>query len=871
MWGGLALALTLGGSPHAQDATAAPALIERAWALAAEGRADEAEPLFARAEAMLVEANDLGRLGALRLDRGLRAFTARRVDDAERLWLDALDAYERQGDLAAQSRVLRNLCFLPRTDIDARLALATEAVSRAAASGAVDAEGAARHMRSDLLFGRGNLTAAWQELQEALRLLESLPPSTRLGNALTSAGRLYRMLGRAAEAVVIQQRAAALLERIGDLRGATQALDAATRAQFDRNDDRATAVAMATAALAMARRSGDPWWISACTGRLARALAAAGRAAEALVLLDAPGVDAAQDVWGFHNGRSTVLRALGRFTDALAELDAVVAAKSDLPMIDEVVLASNRSTLLRRLGRHDEAMSESRRALGLIDTMAGQLLPDDAAKRGFFDQMGSLFNSQIGMLGAMGRADDALVAAERARSRALLDLLVSRRIPVDVSGGVRLPQGDRARARLVSPPPSSSVGAPAPSVGLAPIASVRTLSSPTLDALLDEVRRNHQAIEPEVQSPGVAPAATMVEVRRVAAELGTTIVDFWVSDDVTWIWVVTPDGTTTLASSPYGHDRLSSLARAAMRPGRASRVALRALHDALIGPVRSRLPSTPGELVTVIPHGPLFRVSFAALLDARGRYLLEDYRLHYASSIGAMAATPRPRHVAGPALVVADPETSVVPPGAPSGTRLPRLPAAAIEARRLSTQLLPRPVQVLTARNATETRVRAALHDASLVHLATHGVVSDDAPWTSFLALRPDGSGPAADGRLTAAELYDLSLSADLVVLGACRTAVGPETGDGLTGLTRGFFAAGVPSVVASLWDVPDETTARLQPAFYRRWLRSGSPSEALRAAQLALLRDLRAGRVVAQTAAGPVVVPEHPTAWAGLVLVGRP
>ena len=81
----------------------------------------------------------------------------------------------------------------------------------------------------------------------------------------------------------------------------------------------------------------------------------------------------------------------------------------------------------------------------------------------------------------------------------------------------------------------------------------------------------------------------------------------------------------------------------------------------------------------------------------------------------------------------------------------------------------------------------------------------------------------------------------------------------------------GTASLVASLWDVADEPTNRLLPDFYKRWLAGESKSRALRAAQLRLLRDLRAGRVKINTAAGEVSVPEHPVFWAGFALFGEP
>ncbi len=90
---------------------------------------------------------------------------------------------------------------------------------------------------------------------------------------------------------------------------------------------------------------------------------------------------------------------------------------------------------------------------------------------------------------------------------------------------------------------------------------------------------------------------------------------------------------------------------------------------------------------------------------------------------------------------------------------------------------------------------------------------------------------------LWAHDLFDLRLSADLVVLSACRTALGKEVrGEGILGLTRGFFGAGAPRVVVSYWSVDDRATAELMIRFYRGMLQDGlRPAEALRRAQLSL------------------------------------
>lgn len=105
-----------------------------------------------------------------------------------------------------------------------------------------------------------------------------------------------------------------------------------------------------------------------------------------------------------------------------------------------------------------------------------------------------------------------------------------------------------------------------------------------------------------------------------------------------------------------------------------------------------------------------------------------------------------------------------------------------------------------------------------------------------------DKSGKPIDGFLRLHEIYNLDLDADLVVLSACRTALGKEVhGEGLIGLTRGFMYAGASRVVSSVWNVDDRASALLMSRFYTAMLSKGlSPASALREAQLSLLREPR-------------------------------
>jgi CHAT domain-containing protein len=146
----------------------------------------------------------------------------------------------------------------------------------------------------------------------------------------------------------------------------------------------------------------------------------------------------------------------------------------------------------------------------------------------------------------------------------------------------------------------------------------------------------------------------------------------------------------------------------------------------------------------------------------------------------------------------------------------------------------------------------------SILHFATHSQFDDVYPELSALALSAfDSMGRPVDGQLRAYEVSGLDLRADLVVLSACRTALGREVGgEGMVGLTQGFLHAGASRLIVSLWDVDDRSTSELMKRFYSGLLRKRlSPAQALRQAQVSLWKETRWH------------APYH---WAGFVLQGE-
>jgi CHAT domain-containing protein len=264
-------------------------------------------------------------------------------------------------------------------------------------------------------------------------------------------------------------------------------------------------------------------------------------------------------------------------------------------------------------------------------------------------------------------------------------------------------------------------------------------------------------------------------------------------------------------------------------------------------------------------------VPFAALPDANGRPLVETHEIVASPSASALAGLrrtagerPSPKRTLA---VLADPvfdrndervRSHAVAPGSRdptleramrsfdfAGGILPRLQFTRREARSIAALVPASSLRMeLDFAASRGTASDPDLDDYRIVHFATHGLLNDVRPELSGLVLSlVDRDGRDVPGLLTAPDVFNLKLSADLVVLSGCRTSLGKEVrGEGMVGLTRAFMYAGVPRVVASLWPVDDLATAELMKRFYDGMLGPLKlrPAAALRRAQAQMARDPR-------------------------------
>jgi CHAT domain-containing protein/Flp pilus assembly protein TadD len=287
---------------------------------------------------------------------------------------------------------------------------------------------------------------------------------------------------------------------------------------------------------------------------------------------------------------------------------------------------------------------------------------------------------------------------------------------------------------------------------------------------------------------------------------------------------------------------------------------LRRLHQLLIDPIADLLPKNVQEKVAFIPQASLFLVPFPALQDANGKYLVEKHTILTAPSIQVLDLTRKQREAQKTplkdVLIVGNPTMPFVAPkiGA-TPQQLAPLPGAEREAKAIGNLLNTKP---LIGNAATKAAVLERLPRARFVHLATHGIFDDIQGINSSIALAPDinqnkQTNNDGNGLLTAGEILDLKLNAELVVLSACDTGRGKITGDGVIGLSRALISAGVPSVLVSLWSVPDAPTSLLMTEFYKNLQKNPDKAQALRQAMLTTMKSS-----------------PNPVDWAAFTLIGE-
>lgn len=477
-----------------------------------------------------------------------------------------------------------------------------------------------------------------------------------------------------------------------------------------------------------------------------------------------------------------------------------------------------------RLGRKNAA-GHLNRAIRLVETMRSEI-PAEDLRISFFQDKLEAFDLLVTMglqRGDRRGARDAFQYTERARSRALMDLLEG-----SLTFDPQHQQLEQTLAQLASVRHESwrrSIGSTT--------ASDSALEQQLQNRVLKMMREGQRRGDKEQQE------TPSIEAIQLSLSPDQALIIYYIISNSVHAFVVDRLGLEAFPSiadetelRQRAHFFYFQIERARLNPQTASPEAciqhLKWFEERLVKPLAGKLRDK--KLLTIIPHRWLHGFPFHCLMDSEG-LLAERFGVTYAPAASVyLHCSSATASADGPLLM---------------GYADERAPWIRREIQEIRA-IFPK-ASSYAGQSATGQRLRLQSPDAGLIHIASHGRFRADQPFFSGLLL--------ADGWLTIPQIYQLRLKADLVTLSGCETGSHEISGgDELLGLTRGFLYAGASSMLVSLWRVADDSTAVFMKEFYSA-LASGLPK--WQCWQKALLHT---------RARHP-----HPYFWGPFLLLGKP
>ena len=671
----------------------------------------------------------------------------------------------------------------------------------------------------------GNYAKAIEYSQQQLAIAREIKNRQGEASALGNLGIAYLDLGNYAKAIEYTQETLAIAREIKDHQSEGNALGNLGIAYLSLGNY-AKAIEYSQQSLVIAREIKDRQGEGAELGNLGNAYLYLGDYAKAIEYWQQQLAIAREikDRDGEGNALGNLGIAYGYLGNYAKDTEyakqSLAIAREIKDRLGEGGALNNLGVAFLRAGNPTESEKMLVNAIQVWESMRQMLGSNDANKVSIFERQARTYRTLQQVRVAQNNPIAALEISERGRARAFVDLLTQ-----------RLSSGD-----------ASSVIATAPN-------------------------------QEQIREIAKAQNATLVQYSIIHEDFQNQGKQIVGRESALYIWVIQPTGEITFREvdlKPLGQKHKVSLANPVICTQESLGIRSRSstgltecptdlptLHQLLIDPIANLLPKDPNAHVIFIPQGYLFQVPFPALKDANGTYLIQKHTILTAPSIQVLALTRQQREKlaqkppnSSNALVLGNPTMpSVSPsPGEPK-RQLSALPGAEAEARAIAPLLK---TQAITGTQGTKAAIVQKMPQASIIHLATHGLLDDVRGLGSAIALAPSGSD---DGLLTAEEIFDMKLQANLVVLSACNTGEGRITGDGVIGLSRALISAGVPSVIVSLWAVPDAPTSELMKAFYQNLENNPDKAQALRQAMLTTM-NMKAH--------------SEPRNWAAFTLIGE-
>jgi CHAT domain-containing protein len=542
---------------------------------------------------------------------------------------------------------------------------------------------------------------------------------------------------------------------------------------------------------------------------------------------------------------------------------------------------TNAGRAYRALNQRGQARTAFEEAIDAVESIRADVAGGEQEQHQYFAERVTPYQQMAEMLVEQNQVSEALAFVERAKGKALLDVLHSGR--VRITKAMTASERDREEqleAELVSLNNQ--------------IQQETQQAKPDQEHLIELKRRLGQARvdydqfqttlyvnHPELGvQRGQAKPVTLAEAAHLLPENGA-LLEFLVGEKALHLFVITRNADQAepeLRVYPIAISAEDLTGRAeAFRQMLAQhdlnfRASARELYELLLKPAQRQLAGK--NALIIVPDGPLWNLPFQALRQ-NNRYLVENYATAYAPSLTVLREMMHLRHkneqpetssAANTLLAMADPALGTEGLARAAivyrGAKLSALPETRQEVRALQQLYGASQSEVFTGGEAREDRFKAEAGKFRILHLATHGILDNASPMYSNILLSA-GDNSQEDGLLEAREIMQMDLKADLAVLSACETARGRiSAGEGVIGLSWAFFVAGTSTTVVSQWKVESVSTAKLMMAFHRarqadhQGASTFRTARALQQAELQLLHDLRF---------------RDPVYWAGFVVMGDP
>jgi CHAT domain-containing protein/Flp pilus assembly protein TadD len=726
---------------------------------------------------------------------------------------------------------------------------------------------------------RGDYSSAMSQLQKALAIQEELGNKQRIAMTMNNIGIVHRLQNNLDLALEYQQRALALRESAGDKRGLVSSLNNIGLI-YTNKGDYARALENYQKGLSLSQELGVKAEIANVSSNIGYTYRLQGDYARALEQYQK--VLRLREEMGEKIGTARILHNLGvvynlqgDYAKAVEHLEraADLAREGGYRDIlcDSLTIAGNAYLALGQPARARQAFEQ---AIATAEERRAQVVGGEQTRQRFFEGMVSPYYRMVAILAGEGKIAEALAYAERAKARALLDVLRGGRANVTRAMSDReKEQEQRLRETLVSLNTQIAGESRRPQPDQNRVGQ--------LNAQLEKTRLEYEdfqtrlyAAHPDLRTRrGDAPPLTPEQAGNLTGDQRTALLEYVVTDETTFLFALTGGG------SNVGRNRLQEpvlrfydlkIKRKELAE-RVKRLRERIsnndleyadlssqLYDLLIAPAISQLRGK--TRLVIVPDDILWETPFQALRSPDRRFLIQSAAVSYAPSLTVlreiiksgrarssttMLAMGNP-HLAGQSI---SRSKSVL-----MSAGLEPLPEAERMVRGLEEIYGAKSSKVYVGAEAREEVLKAEAGAYGVLQLATHGVISDSSPMYSHVLLSK-GDGGAEDGLLEAWEIMQMDLKADLAVLSACETARGRiGAGEGVIGLSWALFVAGCPTTVVSQWKVESASTTELMLGFHRGLKKGATKSEAMRQAAMKLMANKKY---------------DHPFYWAAFIVVG--